>query len=364
MIFAALAHLLALLIDLATCPWRSDREKDLEILLLRRQLAILHRSQPRPPRLSRWEKLGLAVLAAKLSRLRANGRERLRESLLLWKPETVLGWHRALVRCKWTFHHHRAPGRPPIRADLEQLILRLAAENPRWGYRRLQGELNKLGSGVACSTIRAVLKRHRVPPAPSRSRGGSWQSFLRHYRDPILACDFFALETLFLRSLYVLFFIEVRTRRVFLAGCTAHPTAAWVTQQARNLCWTIQEGKLPVQILLHDRDGKFPPRFDAVFRSEGLKVALSPPRCPWVNGVAERWIRSVRHECLDQLLILNERHLLRVLTTYVKFYNERRPHQGLDQASPVPWAANSGCGPIKCREVLGGILHDYYRRAA
>jgi putative transposase len=364
MIFAALAHLLALLLDLATCLWRSDREKDLEILLLRRQLAILHRSQPRPPRLSRWEKLGLAVLAAKLSRLSAHGRDRLRESLLLWKPETVLGWHRALVRRTWTFRHHRAPGRPPIRADLEQLILRLAAENPQWGSRRLQGELQKLGTGVACSTVSAVLKRHRVPPAPSRSRGGSWRTFLRHYRDPILACDFFALETLFLRSLYVLFFIEVRTRRVFLASCTAHPTAAWVTQQARHLCWTLQEDKLPVQILLHDRDGKFSPRFDAVFRSEGLKVALSPPRCPWVNGVAERWVRSVRRECLDQVFVLNERHLLRVLTTYVRFYNERRPHQGLHHASPVPLAASPGGGPIECREVLGGSLHDYYRSAA
>jgi len=140
MIFATLAQPFALLIDLVTCIWRADREKDVEIFLLRRQLAILQRTQPRPPRLTRWERLGLAVLAAKLSRLSAHGRQRLRESLLLWKPETVLGWHRALVRRKWTFHHRRAPGRPPITTELEQLILRLAAENPQWGYSRLQGE--------------------------------------------------------------------------------------------------------------------------------------------------------------------------------------------------------------------------------
>jgi putative transposase len=218
MIFAAIAHLLALLIDLATCTWRSDRAKDLEILLLRQQLALLQRTQPRPPRLTRWERLGLAVLAAKLGRLSAHWRERLRESLLLWKPETVLGWHRALVRCKWTFRHRRAPGRPPIGAALEQLILRLAAENPRWGYKRIQGELHKLGYRVARATICAVLKRHHIPPAPSRGRGGSWRAFLRHYRQPVLACDFFALESLFLRTIYVLFFIEVRTRRVFVAG--------------------------------------------------------------------------------------------------------------------------------------------------
>jgi transposase InsO family protein len=268
------------------------------------------------------------------------------------------------VRRKWTFHHRRAPGRPPITAELEQLILRLATENPRWGYSRLQGELHKLGYRVARSTISAVLKRHRVPPAPSRGRGGSWRTFLRHYRQPVLACDFLALESLFLRTIYVLFFIEVRTRRVFQAGCTAHPTATWVTQQARQLSWAIQEGSLSVTMLLHDRDGKFPPSFDAVFKSEGLEVALSPPRSPWANGVAERGVRSVGHECLDQLLILNEHHLLRVLTAYATFYNERRPHQGLVQACPVPLAPSSGDGPIQCRDVLGGILHDYRRAAA
>ena len=201
MICAALAHLLGLLIDLATCTWRSDREKDLEILLLRRQLAILQRTQPRPPRLTRWERLGLAVLAVKLSRLSAHGRQRLRESLLLWKPETVLGWHRALVRRKWTFHHRPAPGRPPITTEMERLILRLAAENPRWGYKRIQGELHKLGYRVARATISAVLKRHHIPPAPSRGRGGSWRAFLRHYRQPVLACDFFALEMVWSQSI-------------------------------------------------------------------------------------------------------------------------------------------------------------------
>jgi transposase InsO family protein len=162
----------------------------------------------------------------------------------------------------------------------------------------------------------------------------------------------------------VLFFIEVRTRKVYLAGCTRHPTAAWVTQQARNLAWYLQDGSLPVRILLHDRDGKFPPSFDAVFQSEGLQIAQSPPRCPWANGVAERWIRSVRSECLNHLLILGERHLYRVLSEYIMFYNERRPHQGLGQQCPVPLPRGTGQGPIRCRDVLGGILHDYSRHAA
>jgi transposase InsO family protein len=151
---------------------------------------------------------------------------------------------------------------------------------------------------------------------------------------------------------------------VYLAGCTARPTAAWVAQQARNLAWHLQDGGLSATILLHDRDGKFPAGFDAVFRSEGLAVVRTPPRCPWANGVAERWIRSVRRECLDRLLILNERHLRRVLAAFVGFYNERRPHQGLAQACPVPLPPSTSRGPVERRDVLGGILHDYHRSAA
>ena len=157
-------------------------------------------------------------------------------------------------------------------------------ENPRWGYARIQGELQKLGYRAARSTISATLTRHRIPPAPTRGRGGSWRTFLRHYRQQVLACDFFTVETLFLRTTYVLFFIEVRTRKVHVVGCTQRPTAAWVTQQARTLSWQIQDGALPVRVLLHDRDGKFPPSFDTVFRSEGLAVVLTPPRLPQAKG--------------------------------------------------------------------------------
>jgi transposase InsO family protein len=364
MLFFVLASLLSWLVDLATLRFRSDRAKDLEILLLRRQLAILQRAQARPVRPTRWEKLGLAVLAGKVRSLPADARSRVWGSLQLFSPETVLRWHRELVRRTWTFRRRRAAGRPPIAPELEQLILRLARENPAWGYRRIAGELAKLGYRAGRSTIGAVLRRHRVPPAPTRDRGCSWRTWYRHYRPQILACDFFQVETLGLRTLFVLFFIEVRSRRVHLAGCTAHPTAAWVAQQARHLAWHLQDGTLPVTILLHDRDAKFPPGFDAVFRSEGLEIVRTPPRCPQANGVAERWIRSARRECLDRLLVLSERHLQRVLTAYVRFYNERRPHQGLEQACPVPLAPGPCRGLIERRDVLGGILHDYHRSAA
>jgi hypothetical protein len=364
MLCYALASLLSWLVDLATLRLRSDRSKELEILLLRRQLAMLQRVQQRPVRPTRWERLGLAVLASKLRHLPAEARSRVRGSLQLVSPATALRWHRELARRKWTFRRRRAPGRPPIQAELEALVLRLARENPAWGYRRIAGELTKLGHRVGRSTIAAMLKRHHIPPAPTRDRGVSWCAWYRHYRQQILACDFFHLETVTLRTLYVLFFIEVRTRRVYLAGCTTCPTATWVAQQARNLAWHLQDGTLHATILLHDRDAKFPASFDAVFRGEGLQIVRTPPRCPWANGVAERWIRSARQECLDRLLILNERHLQRVLTAYIGFYNERRPHQGIDQACPVPLVASPGHGPVERRDVLGGILHDYHRPSA
>jgi transposase InsO family protein len=365
MIFFLLASVLSWLIDLATLRFRSDQAKDIEILLLRRQLAILQRTQSRPPRLTRWEKLGVVVLMSKLRALPRETRTRVQDSLCLVTPAPVLRWHRDLLRRKWTLHLQHPPGRPPISADLEELILRLARENPRWGYRRIAGELAKLGWRVGRSTISAVLKRHRLPPAPTRGcKSTSWRIWWRHYRQYALACDFFQVESLFLQTIFVLFFIEVRTRKVYLAGCTAHPTAGWVTQQARNMAWPLQDGTAPVRVLIHDRDGKYPPGFDAVFRSEGLEVARTAPRCPRANGVAERWIRSARQECLDQLIIVNERHVWRVLRDYVAFYNERRPHQGLGQRCPVPLARGPGQGPIAGREVLGGILNDYDRQAA
>ncbi len=230
MIYFLLAHTFTFLLDLVATVRRSDQEKDLEILLLRQQLRILQRKHPHPPRLSRWEKLGLAVLAGKLIAAGGRARSRLNQIVLVFKPETLLKWHRELVRRRWTFSSRRRVGRPTITAELEALIVRLARENPAWGYSKLHGELLKLGYEVGRSTIRAVLRRRHVPPAPHRSQGGSgWRTFLSHYQDQMLACDFFTVETAWLKTLYVLFFLELGTRRVHVAGCTAHPTSAWVT---------------------------------------------------------------------------------------------------------------------------------------
>jgi putative transposase len=227
---------------------RPDRDKDLEILLLQHQVRLLQCRQPRPPRLSRWEKLTLAVLAVKLGQGTTGPGRRLDQLILLFKPETVLKWHRELVRRKWTFARRRPSGRPPIAAELEALIVRLAGENPGWGYSRIHGELTKLGFTVGRSTVRDVLKRQRVPPAPERRRVGStWRSFLSRHRDQPLACDFFTVETLLLKTVYVLFFIELGTRRVHLAGCTSHPTARSVRKLDRASEETL--GRLSVVVV-------------------------------------------------------------------------------------------------------------------
>jgi len=212
--------------------------------------------------------------------------------------------------------------------------------------------------------VRATLRRHRVPPAPQRRRATTWRAFINRHKEQLLACDFFTVETLALKTLHVLFFLEMGTRRVHLAGCTAHPAAAWVTQQARQLAWTLQEAGAPPRFLLHDRDAKFPPTFDTVFVAEGVEVVRTPYRAPTANAYAERWVRSAREECLDHLLIVNEAHLRHVLAAYVVHYNQARPHQGIGQQAPIPFDERSRQGPVRRRDVLGGLIHEYDREAA
>lgn len=301
----------------------------------------------------------------RLKQKASHSRQALEDSVRLFRPATVIGWHRELVRRKWTFKQKSQPGRPPINAELEQWILRVARDNPGLGYDKLKGELRKLGFKVSPTTIRIVLQRHGIPPAPERSRSGSsWRTFLNHYKEQFLACDFLTVETLTFQTLYILFFIEHATRRVYLAGCTTHPDAVWVAQQARQMSWELHDRDLPMRYLIHDHDVKFTGLFDTVFESEGIEIVSTPFEAPNANAIAERWVRSVREECLDRLIILNERHLYRVLTEYIAYYNARRPHQGIDQDSPLGLKSVSTEGPIRYRNVLGGIIRDYYREAA
>ena len=211
--------------------------------------------------------------------------------------------------------------------------MRLARENPRWGHRRICGELAKLGFRVSPTSIRRLLAQAKLEPAPRRS-GPTWREFLRAQAASIVACDFFTVETVFLRRYYVLFFIAHASRRVWLAGCTKNPTGDWVTQQARNLGLDFSEQG--VRFLIRDRDSKYSGPFDEVFRSEGIRIVKTPVRAPKANAIAERFVRTVRAECLDWLLILNRRHLERVLRVYVDHYNRERPHRALELRPPDP----------------------------
>jgi len=332
---------------------RTELAKDVELLVLRHQLSVLTRQRARAA-LRPADRAFIAALARLLPQRRQHG--------FVVTPATLLRWHRQLVRRSWTYPQRR-PGRPPTDRALRELVLRLARENPRWGYQRIAGELIKLGFRLSPSTVRRLLAAAGLEPAPRRG-GTSWSAFLRRQAASMLACDFFTVETLLLRRFYVLFFIELDSRRVHLAGCTTNPNGAWVTQQARNLSFTGLFER--VRFLIHDRDSKFTASFDEVFRSEGIRIVPTPVRAPQANAYAERFVRTVRTECLDWLLILGRRHLERVLQIYAAHYNSERPHRGLALRPPEAPQLESpaGGGAIQRRDHLGGLLHEYYRAAA
>jgi putative transposase len=216
------------------------------------------------------------------------------------------------------------------------MIVRLAKENLRRGYYRIEGELKKLGFDVSLTTVRNVLDRNGILPAPVRYGSIGWKTMMKHYKEQLLCCDFFVVESLFLKTYYVLFFLEIGTRRVHLAGVTTHPDSHWVAQQARQCIWAIEEREITFSHLIHDNDRKLTEAFDTVFQSKEIRVIHTPLEAPNANAFAERWVRSVRQELLDHVLVLNEAHLRRILQTYIEFYNSRRPHQSLAQQSPFP----------------------------
>jgi len=330
-------------------------DRDIELLVLRHQVKVLQRQVARP-RLNRRDRVLLAAASRRLTKRSW--------SSFVVRPETLLRWHRELVRKKWTYRTTGQPGRPPVDADVRDLAVRLGRENPRWGYQRIRGELLKLGVRISATTVRTILLRAGLDPAPRRA-GPTWTEFLRSQAAGILATDFFTVETVGLKTLYVLFFIELSTRRVHPAGVTANPDSAWVTQQARNLA--VEERLSGVRFLLRDRDAKFCGPFDAVLRAEGVRVIRTPIRAPRANAFAERFVRTVRQECLDHLLIYGRRHLERVLRAYVAHYDEERPHRGLRLAVPAgartPQVWRTTRTPVERRDVLGGLIHEY-RRAA
>ena len=330
---------------------RSDATKEIEILVLRHQLAVLQRRTPRP-RMSRTDRALIAALARLLPTPRRLG--------LLVTPSTILRWHRQLVARRWSTRPAR-PGRPAIPAGLRALVIRLATENPTWGYRRIHGELASLGHQIGASTVWTILHNADINPSPRRA-GPSWTEFLQAQAHAILACDLFHLDTITLRRLYAFFVIEHATRRVHILGVTAHPTGAWLTQLARNLLMDLDDAGHRFRFLIRDRDAKFSAAFDAVFTATDIRIIKTPVRAPRANAIAERFVGSIRRELLDRTLIINQRHAAAALGEYQHHYNSHRPHRTLGQAAPLrplPRRATKDPNTVQRHDRLGGLLHEY-----
>jgi transposase InsO family protein len=333
--------------------FRSSDFKELEIVVLRHELAVLRRQASRPA-LRPADRAFLAAASRLLPRARWHA--------FFVTPETLLAWHRRLVARRWTYPGRR-PGRPKVSPEVRELVFRLARENPRWGYQRMVGELHGLGVLVSATTVRRILAAAGLGPAGTRN-GLSWRQFIRGQAHSMIACDFFTVDTIGLRRIYVLFFIELSTRRVHLAGMTEHPDGAWTAQQARNLVFSLSERERPLEFLVRDNDGKFTRAFDTVFNTEGIRVIRTPVRAPKANAVAERFVGTIRRECLDWLLIANRRHLQHVLREFVDHYNGHRPHRALGLTPPEP---HPPAGPletpraaaIRRHDRLGGLIHEY-----
>jgi putative transposase len=336
---------------------RSSASKNAEILVLRHEVAVLRRGNPKP-KIDWADRAVLAALARILPRaLRAHR---------IVTPGTLLRWHRRMVARKWT--QPRAPGRPPLAGELAELIVKLARDNPRWGVVRVQGELRRLGHRIGAGTIRKILRSHRIPPPAVRD--DRWSSFLRAHAATILAVDFFHIDcAMSLTRLYVAFVIEHGTRHVHLLGITRFPTAAWAAQLARELTADLADAGRGFTHLIRDRDSKFTAAFDAVFTACGTEVVPAAPQAPRMNAIAERFVRTARAECTDRMLIAGERHSRIIMAEYVEHYNTGRSHQGhgLNLRAPddppdvIPFPVPPH--QIRPRRMLGGLIHEYQAAA-
>jgi putative transposase len=331
------------------------------VLALRHENAVLRRQIVRV-RYEPADQIRLAVLSRLVPR-------QCWRKVFTVTPTTLLDWHRRLVSGRWVYPRHRRAGRPSAAPTIKRLVLRLARENSTWGHRRIHGELARLGYPIAVSTVWAILHAAGIDPDPQRS-GPTWHPFLTAQAHGIIAADFLHVDAVVLKRLYALVFLEHRTRRLHLAAATAHPTAAWTTQQARNLTMTLGSRMESLRFLLRDRHGTYTDAFDAVLQAEGVEIRLSPSRAPKANAICERVVGTLRREVLDRILIYNQAHVHAVLTAYIGHDHQHRPHQVRQRLPPEgtePPALASitdlQAHRIRRQTILGGLINQYHRAA-
>jgi putative transposase len=335
---------------------RSEAAKDAELLVLRHENKVLRRQLAGPVRYEPADRFWFAALSKLVHRSQW-------QEIFPVMPGTLLNWHRRYVARKWDYTARRRNGRPPTRAAIKALVLRLAKENPQWGHRRIQGELARVGHRITASTVWEILHAARIDPAPRRA-GPTWREFLTTQAESIIAADFLHIDTALGKRLYALAFLQHGTRHLHITGVTAHPTQAWTTQQARNLAADLGTRIESLRFLLRDRDGKYGEAFDAVFQADELRVIKSAPQAPRMNAHCERVIGSIRREVLDHVLIMGEAHARQVLTTYQDHYNHHRPHQARNQLPPEAHEHPAAAHDLKTRrllrtQILGGLINEY-----
>jgi len=358
-VLSLLHRLVRCLFGLLAVLVRSDLSKNVELLVLRHENQVLRRQLSGRLRWDHADRLWLAALSRLVSRRRW-------AEVFPVTPATILRWHRKLVARKWDYASRRRPGRPSTGTSVKALVVRMARENPAWGYRRIQGELARLGYTIAASTVWEILHAAGIDPAPRRA-GPTWRQFLTAQAHAVIACDFLVVETVLLQRLYVLVFIEHGTRRLHVAGVTACPTGAWAVQQARNLAMDLGDHLGTLRFLIHDRDPVFTSAFGEVFRSEGLRILTTSPKTPRMNAICERVNGTLRRELLDRILILGERHLALVLGEYVAHYNGHRPHQSRQQRPPdiqaQPVRNVAALQSARRKPVVAGVINEYHHAA-
>jgi transposase InsO family protein len=342
-----------------------NQELLLQVEYLAAENRILRAHAPTRLRLSNAERSTLAEIGKRL------GRKGLAKVAQVAKPETILGWFRKLVAQKFDGSKHRSyPGRPRIDGEVEALIVQMARDNSGWGYDRIVGALANLGHAVSDQTVGNVLRRHGIAPAPERGQTTAWKDFIAAHMAVLAGMDFFTAEVLTWRGLatyYVLFVIQLESRRVTLAGITRHPTEEWMEQVARNLTDADNGALLGQRYLLHDRDTKFCVGFRSILRDGGVEPLRLPPSSPDLNAFAERWVRTVKEECLSKLILFGERALQRAIAEFIQHYHTERNHQGKENRLLFAWQApptSLNRGVIQCQERLGGLLKYYHRLAA